>query len=101
MGQVDFAETTEMEVQKENNHTSYSTASRKFVHSWLGCYMLGRGETEFSSCAMYLTVQSISSPFEHYVFCSVLEYQWLVLPVGGVSRNYTPEYTAIYTSLVI
>jgi len=37
-----------------------------FVHSWLGCYMLGREETEFCSCSPHLIVESISSPFEHY-----------------------------------
>ena len=72
-GQVDFAETTETETRKKKSRASYSTASRNsavfyFVHSWLGCYMLGRGETEFCSYTTHLIVQSISSPFEHCVF---------------------------------
>ena len=82
-GQVDFAETMETENGKQKrrhgkkkNRASYSTASRTstvfyFVHSWLGCHMLGRGETEFCSCTTHLIAQSISSPFEHCVFCSV------------------------------
>jgi len=62
---------TEMETRKwkhgnrnmeRKNHASYSTASRTsivfyFVHSWLGCYMLGRGETKFCSCTMHLYSQ--------------------------------------------
>jgi len=56
---VDFAETTET----ENGNTETETRKEKdrqyciknfkcifFVPSWLGCYLLGRGETEFCSC---------------------------------------------------
>jgi len=63
-GQVDFAETmetengnTEMETRKGKNHASYSIVSKTvfyFVLSWLGCYMLARGETEFCSCSAHL-----------------------------------------------
>ena len=65
---------TETKMQKEKKRASYSTASRTvfyIVHSWLGCYMLGRGETEFCSCTTHLIVQSISSPFEHCGFYSI------------------------------
>jgi len=91
-GQVDFTEmmetengngNTETETRKRKhgngnterkNCVSYSTTSKLFVHSWLGCYMLGRGETEFCSFSTHLIVQSISSPFEHCVFHSVVEH---------------------------
>ena len=87
---MDFAETTETE--DGNGNTEMETRKEKkkshqlrycvknfetvfyFVHSWLGCYMLGRGETEFCSCSPHLIVESISSPFEHYVFGTVVEY---------------------------
>jgi len=81
-GQVDFAETTETEngngntegKKKKSRQLRYCVKNFKtvfyFVHSWLGCYMLGRGETEFCSCTTHLIVQSISSPFEHCVLCS-------------------------------
>ena len=82
---MDFAEFETTETENENGNTERKkialatvqyTASRTstvlyFVHSWLGCYMLGRGETEFSSSTAHLAVQSISSPFDHCVFCSV------------------------------
>jgi len=64
-GQVDFAETTETENRNGNrnaerkNHASYSTVSRTvsyIVHSWLGFYMLSRGEIEFCSCTTHLIV---------------------------------------------
>ena len=62
--------------------------------------MLGRGEPEFYSCTTHLILQSIFSPFEHCMFCSVVEYWQLELPVGGVLRNYMREYSAIYASSV-
>jgi len=68
----------EMETQKRKDGKKYITLATVllfcFVHSWLGCYMPGRGETEYCSCSTYIIVQSISSPFEHCVFCSVVEH---------------------------